>query len=388
MKIKLLCEQPARLEALKRAIVDKDDALEVIGGVGNADGLSAFVNGSMPDVVVVDSASVRSLQAIEALALRRPGLNAIVISQDPSPEFLMEAMRSGVREVVPASSPPEVLQAALARVRQMRGLTSKLQDGKVYAFVSCKGGSGATFLASNLAYALAAEQGKRVALIDLSLQFGDAALYVCDHRAPSNIAELAQQIHRLDASLLKSAMLEVLPNLSVLAAPEDPAHASDVKPEHVEAIIKLARAQFDVVIIDTPRTLDAVSLRALDSADTVFPVMQLTLPFVRDARRLLEIFRSLEYPRSKVRVVVNRYEKGGAITLEDLEKALGQAPFKTVPNSYGPVADSVNLGVPLVKAQRTNAVSKVLIETARELMPAPQEQSTSSGWLARVFTAR
>src|SRR5262245_11229016 len=185
MKIKLLCEEPARLEALKQAIVDKDDALEVIGGVGNVEGLSSFINGSMPDVVVIDSVSARSLQAIEALALRRPGLNAIVISRDPSPEFLLEAMRSGVREVVPASSPPEVLQAALGRVRQMRGLTSKPQDSKVYAFLSCKGGSGATFLASNLAYALAAEQGKRVALIDLNLQFGDAALYVCDHRAPS-----------------------------------------------------------------------------------------------------------------------------------------------------------------------------------------------------------
>ena len=129
-----------------------------------------------------------------------------------------------------------------------------------------------------------------------------SALYLSDQPAPSNIAGLAQQIHRLDASLLKSAMLEVLPNLFVLAAPEDPVHAADVKGEHVEAIIKLARAQFDVVIVDTPRTLDAVSLRALDCADTVFPVMQLTLPFVRDARRLLEVFRSLEYPRGKIRI--------------------------------------------------------------------------------------
>ena len=131
----------------------------------------------------------------------------------------MKAMRAGVREVVPMASPPDVLQAALARVKQMRDVTASASECKVYAILSCKGGSGATFLATNLAYAMAAAQGKRVALIDLNLQFGDAALYVSDQRAPSNIAEVAPQIHRLDESLLHSAMLQVLPNFSVLAAP-------------------------------------------------------------------------------------------------------------------------------------------------------------------------
>jgi pilus assembly protein CpaE len=181
-------------------------------------------------------------------------------------------------------------------------------------------------------------------------------------------------------------MLQVLPNFSVLAAPEDPAHATDVKANDIEAIVKLARRSFDVVIVDMPRALDTVSLRAFDCADTIFPVMQLTLPFFRDAKRLLDVFRSLDYPRSKVQFIVNR-ERGGAMSLDDLEKAIGQSVFRTVPNSYGPVAESVNLGVPVVKAQRGNAVSKVLLEIARELMPAEQP-AAAGGWLARVFTAR
>ena len=75
------------------------------------------------------------------------------------------------------------------------------------------------------------------------------------------------------------------------------------------------------------------------------------------------------------------------MSLDDLEKAIGQPVFRTVPNSYGPVAESVNLGVPVVKAQRGNAVSKVLLEIAHELMPAEQP-AAAGGWLARVFTAR
>jgi pilus assembly protein CpaE len=385
MKVKLLGEDPARLEALREAVLALDDSLEVTGSIGNPDSLTPLLNGSLPDAVVLEGTSARGLEAIGALALRQPGLHTIVISRDPSPEFLLQAMRAGVREVVPLESPPQVLHAALMRVKQLRAAASG-NEGKVFAFLACKGGCGATFLASNLAYTIAAETSKRVALIDLNLQFGDAALYVSDQPAPSNLGEVAQQIRRLDASLLKSSMLEVLPNFLVLAAPPDPAHAADVRAEHVDAIVKLARRHFDLIVLDAPRTLDGVSLRALDGADTIFAVAQLLLPVFRDAKRLADVFRSLEYPRKKVQFIVNRYEKGGSIPIEDLEKAVGQKVFKTVPNSYRAVEASVNLGVPIVKAQRKNPVSKVLIETAHELMPV--EQKSAGGLLSRLFGAR
>jgi pilus assembly protein CpaE len=186
MKIKLLCDDSSRLEQIRQSMLAMDNALEVIGSVGSPENLPTFINGSTPDAVVVDGASPRVLEVIEALALRRPGFNAIVISQDSTPEFLLKAMRAGVREVVPMASPPDVLQAALARVKQMRGVTASACECKVYAFLSCKGGSGATFLATNLAYAMAATQGKRVALIDLNLQFGDAR-YVSDQRGRATL---------------------------------------------------------------------------------------------------------------------------------------------------------------------------------------------------------
>ncbi len=81
------------------------------------------------------------------------------------------------------------------------------RDGKIIAFVSCKGGSGATFLAANLAYALA-QENQRVALFDLNLQFGDAALFVSDQKPAATLSHVAQQIHRLDASFLAASMVQ------------------------------------------------------------------------------------------------------------------------------------------------------------------------------------
>ena len=219
--------------------------------------------------------------------------------------------------------------------------------------MSCKGGSGATFLATNLGYALAALENKRVVLIDLNLQFGDASLFVSDSKPLATLADVAQQIHRLDHSLLASSMLNVTPNFALLAAPEDPVHADDVKPEHIDALLTLARQHYDFILLDVGRGLDAVSVRALDQSDMIFPVLQTTLPYVRDGKRLLDVFRSLDYHRDKIFLIVNRHEKSSEIKLRDLETAYGSAVFMTIPNHYEAAAASVNQGVPVLKLART-----------------------------------
>lgn len=386
MKIKLLCNDPARYEFIRRAVADKDGkGSDISGGACPVEDLPAFINGSPPDALIIDAATAASLDAVEALNLRAPGIETLLISDNATPEFLMRAMRVGVREVIPATASPDALQGALARLRQKRLKPASGEDkSQVFAFLSCKGGSGATFLASNFAYVAASEFGRRVALIDLNLQFGDAAIFVSESRPPSNLAELAQQIHRLDASLLAASMLEAAPNFFVLAAPEDPAQASDVKREHIEAIIRLARLHYDFVVLDVSRSLDAVSLKALDMADTIFPVLQLTLPFVRDGKRLLSVFRSLDYPRSKIQLVVNRHEKGGELSLQDLERALDEKVAHVVPNSYAAAAAAVNLGIPIVKANPGNPISKLLIEMGRKFAPAPTP-GAGGGWLTRLW---
>src|SRR5439155_21746806 len=168
--------------------------------------------------------------------------------------------------------------------------------------------------------------------------------------------DVGRNIRRLDPELLQAAMAQAGPRLWVLAAPEDPARAGDVLPEHVQAIVELARTLFDFVVIDTGRSLSAMSLKALDLSDDIYPVLQITLPFIRDARRLREVFTSLEYPARKIHWVLNRHQKGGDISLADLKKALGVEEFSLLPNQYAVVASSVNQGVPVGKLAPSSAI--------------------------------
>lgn len=338
----------------------------------------------VPDVLIVNGGLPENggLESLERLRVRHPDAAFIVVSDNQSPEFLLRAMRAGVREVLPTPSAGVQLHAAIGRIAPRRKAQEAV-DGKILAMTSCKGGSGATFLATNLAWVLALEHGKRVALIDLNLQFGDAALYVTDEKPASNLAQVCQEIHRLDAAFLSSAMIEVAPGFSLLAAPDDPSHATDVKAEHVEAILKVARANYDFVVVDVGRSLDAVSLQLFDMADMILPVVQLTLPFIREAKRLVEVFMSLGYPASKIGLIVNRHEKSSEIGLQDLERTVNAKVFKAVPNCYKAVAASVNQGEPVARLEKSSAVTKALREIAAALDTASEK--TGRGWLSRLF---
>jgi pilus assembly protein CpaE len=124
---------------------------------------------------------------------------------------------------------------------------------------------------------------------------------------------------------------------------------------------------YDFVILDVGRELDAISIQALDRADLIFPVLQQTLPSIRDAKRMSAAFAALSYPDEKIRLIVNRYKKNADITLDDIESTLNLKIFKVVPNDYAVVTSSVNQGIPATKLAPRSAVAKSLQEIAHEL---------------------
>jgi len=352
---------------------------------GGASQIRAVADQQQPDLIIVESMcrDVDDLRLVEYVSAQHPHTAIVMLCANHSSEFLLNAMRAGVREVLRSPVSQEALSTCVERVEQRLGLQRQSkQRGEIFAFIPCKGGSGSTFVATNLGYQVSAEN-KKVLLVDLNLQFGDAVLFVHDTKPPHSLADVAHNITRLDASFLSGTLVNVSPTYSVLAAPEDPAYAIEVKPEHVEALLDLAVKHYDFVILDLGRTLDAVTIKALDRANFVFPVMQMTLPFVRDASRLLAVFRSLSYAREKIRLVVNRYDKRDEIGLDDVKRTLGLAPFRTLPNSYEAVAAAVNQGRPIASFAKNNVMTKALQEMAQVLTRSAGEEAAFLGKLLR-----
>lgn len=349
--------------------------------------VASAVERHQPDVLVVDGVYQESsaFDQLEKTIVANPGMAVILLAKTLTPEFLLHMMRMGVTEVLPQPVNGPALKESIERARQ-RVVVKKTahRQGRVVAMVGCKGGSGVTFLAANLGYAVAsANPNQRIILIDLNLQGGDAELFVSDGRSVSNVASIAAEINRLDSTLLESSLVRVLPNYGVLAAAQDTHEAFSVKPEHVGQLIEVASKSHDLVILDVPRSVDPVTVKALDRASEIFVILQMTLPFIRDAKKLLGDFRALGYGPAKVRLIINRYEKEPEITIKDVQQTLGMPVYRTVPNSYRNVATSVNQGVPIAKLAPRDPVTKALMEMA-DALQQNKAVADSKGWLASL----
>jgi pilus assembly protein CpaE len=323
---------------------------------------------------------------IESALKIAPSTHLTLVSPDQSTALLTRAMRAGVREVLPAPMSQESLKLAINHARGHLSL-SKPQDvktGQVIALIPAKGGAGATFLAANLAFALS-KLGKQVAVLDLNLYFGDLILFMGSHKVASNLFDLARQGERLDAALLDSSMVKVSENLHILAASDSPEHANEISTTGLDRLIDLARNQYDFVVLDLSSMLDEVTLKALDFADIIYLTMQLNLPALHAAKRIAAFFRDRGYPSNKLSIVVNRYEKGGYISLEDVEKTTKSKIDRTIQNSYAAVSSSVNQGIPILELSPRDPVAKALLEWAQELVPTAEPRKKN--WLMGMLSS-
>lgn len=383
MKIAAISPSRAHLEEIGRGLEAHGHAVSLFEGGKSR--MREIAERVQPDLVLVEGmcCDTAELAQVEYVTTHHPSVAVILLCSTHTPEFLINSMRAGVREVLPSPVTTSALEAAVGRVAAKLAGSPARKLGKILAFMPCKGGAGATFLATNLGWQLA--ETKSVLLIDLNLQFGDALSFVHDGKSASTLADVAKDISRLDASLLAAATVKVTPNYSILAAPEDLAHAMEVKPEHIEAILSLAVSQYDFVLLDIARSLDTIAIKALDRAWRIFPVLQSALPDLRNAGKLLQAFKSLGYSPEKTELIINRFDKTSEIGIDHVQRSVGSVRLNTVPNSYREVNASINHGDPLTRTARGNTVARHLADFAQTLSPRPDENRAGGGLLDRIF---
>jgi len=296
---------------------------------------------------------------------------------------MVKAIHAGVKEFLFEPLQEVDVLSMMKRLAAVHKVVYKgISSSEAMVFLPCKGGSGATFISTNIAHILAAKHNKRVLLMDLNLQFGDAYLFLMDHMPPSTLTDVCAGFKRLDAAFLESACVKLPSGLHLLPAPKSAVDAEIVKPEHIEGIVALARTQYDFIVIDAGRTMEPVVIKALDLADHIYPVLQLTLPYLRDAKRMKSMFQELGYSETKVRWVINRYGAAESLSLVDAKRVLAEA-YWAVPNDHENVSQSVNQGIPIIELAPNSRCARSLLEWVSQLLP--QEKKLHGGLFGRLF---
>jgi len=354
-----------------RGALSTQEGARVLAGGDDAEQVFPEIERLRPSAVIVAFGSTpeNELRFAERVARECPQVAVICASRDSSPDLILRSLRAGAREFLRLPVNAEEFKTVYRRIAEFCAVRPEApkKRGRVLAVFSSKGGTGTTFIATNLAAAL----GAPTVLVDLNLQAGDLGLFL-GLEPKFSIADLVENRDRVDDSLLRSYLAPHSANLSLLAAPREADSADDIEPEHVFQVLEILRERHDYVVIDPQHTFDAITLAALDQSDEILLVLTLDIPAIRSTQRALQIFDRLGYPRHKIHIVVNRFSKQIDLDLRQVERYLGERVMGYVQSDYKTAVNSINLGQPLVTSEPASRIATELRQIAARFSHAAQ----------------
>jgi len=343
-------------------------------------------------IIALPASSEPMLKLVHRISVECPTTAVICASREASPDLILHSLRAGARDFLRLPAREDEFETVFARVAEFATdnvSTEPKKRGKALAVFSSKGGCGCSFIATNLAVA----RNAPTVLLDLNLQSGELDMFL-GLRPKFSFADVVENRERLDDSLLTNYLTPHSKNLSLLAAPLETETAEDIEPRHVFEVIELLRERFEHVVIDTPHSFDPVTIAALDHADEILVVLTLEINAIRSTRRALEVFDRLGYPRSKIRLVVNRWSKHIELNQQQVERFLGERVVGFIQSDYKAAVNSINLGQPLVESAPSAKVSMDIKRIADSLFggggtsPLPAPASPRKPALNSIFRRR
>ncbi len=329
------------------------------------------VSQSDPDVAIInlDADPDQGLKLIEDVLAVAPECNVFAVSSSTEGRIILQAMRAGAKEFLAQPIRLEDLVEALNRIRERRfgkaGQT--VQGGTIIAVTGSTGGVGTTTIAVNLACALAQKETQSVCLVDLDLCLGDADVLL-DTIPEYTIADVAQNIDRLDFSLLKRSLTKHTSGVYLLPRPVHLQECGLIVPEDLKRMLGLLKATFTHLVLDLSKGFTANDLTAMIAATHVVLVTQIDLPCLRNVVRLLMSFNEVEGLSEKVKIVINRMGMGdNQISIKKAQETIGREIFCEVPNDYRTVIEARNNGIPLVEQAPKAAVTQAIVSLAEAL---------------------
>ncbi|MGE5473740.1 MAG: response regulator [Ignavibacteriales bacterium] len=358
--------------------------IEVIGEASNGEEAINLVKESKPDVILMDiNMPVKDgIRATEEITVLSPDTNVIMISVQGEQEYLKKAMAAGARDfIVKPFQGDELIETVqrvyeIARKRKESKYTQAIPEeihSKVFSVFSTKGGVGKTTIATNLAVSLARMTRKKVALVDLDLQFGDVAVML-NVSLRSTISDLIKEFSLLDESNIEDYMVTHFSGIKVLSAPHKPEYAEYITPEHITKIVECLKSKFHYVVIDTSNIFNEVVLTALDLSDQILYISTLDLPTIKNIKSGLDIMESLHYSNSKINIVLNKASEQFGIKYKDFEDTLKYPIWSYIPEDSQTVITSANKGFPFVITRAETKVAKSIMTMAKELSQEKTEQ--------------
>ena len=337
------------------------------------EGAGALTGGHLQAVLLATRSS--ALPADELAAIREYTQAPIVLlASGESSALLEDALDADVADVLLL---PQLTENVVFAIRKASHSGRSSQggrpqgSGRVITVFSPKGGTGKTVMATNLASSFAKHGGKKTLLLDLDLQFGDAAIML-GIEPDKTIQDLVTAPGELDPEKLAGYTSRHSSGLDVLPAPIRPEDAELVTEAKLVRLMEVAKESYDLIVVDTSPFFHGPMLATLDQTDDLLLLCGLDVPTIKNVRLSLQTLQLLSFPPDRIRVVLNRANSNVGMKRGEVEAALEAKIRFEVPSDRA-VPLAVNRSNPAVLSDPKSDFGRALREMAKALLPAKAE---------------
>lgn len=326
-------------------------------------------------------------------AAKERGIKAILIADEISPMALHQLLKLGADDFVPYPLPEAALHDAIERLRRVAQTPpveaaamvagGENRQGIVYPVHGLAGGTGATTLAVNLAWELATldkNNPPRVCLLDLDFQTGSVSTYL-DLPRREAVYELLSDTAAMDHAAFLQTLVTFKDKLHVLTAPSDMLPLDIVTSEDINRILDTARANFDFVIVDMPRTVVQWTEAVLNQAHVYFAMIELDMRSAQNTLRMIRALKAEDLPFEKLRYVLNRAPKftdlSGKGRVKRLAESLDIKIEIQLPDGGKQVTDSNDHGLPLAETVAKSPLRKEIMKMAQTILEHGRAAATA-----------
>ena len=371
-----------------REALGKHPEVELVGWADNVmEGASTLTGGHLQ--VVLHATRSATLPANDVAAIREyTRCPVILVASGGSPTLLEDALDAEVADVLLL---PQLTDNVVFAVKKACHAGRRAQangggrQGRLVTVFSPKGGTGKTVLSSNVSASLAKHWGKRALLLDLDLQFGDAAIML-GLEPEKTIYDLVTAPGELDSEKLAGYTTRHACGLDILPAPLRPEDAELVTEPKLARLLEVARESYDVIVVDTSPFFHGPMLATLDRTDELLLLTSLDVPTIKNVRLSLQTLELLSFPGDRIRVVLNRANSKVGMQRKEVESALEMGVRYEIPSDRA-VPLAVNRGNPAVLADGKSEFSRSVKELAKSLVTAQAAAKERKKFLAALAKA-
>jgi pilus assembly protein CpaE len=287
------------------------------------------------------------IECVKQLKEAHASLPVFAVSGQTEGDIVLRALKAGIREYLVRPLNVQELDDAILRAI---GTQSKTKEpGKLISVMGSAGGVGCTTIATNLAVELTELVGghEKVALVDLDFRFGHVATLL-DVHGQYTVADLCSTPEQLDEQMILKALIRHESGLLVLRRPHSFAQAEMISAAHCSNVLTSLQEMCAYVVVDGPTRHDPGARTVLDAADCNFMILQLLVPSVRNADRMVQELATQGFNTDRIQFICNRLGRDSAhLDVSQVETILNRKVFMTITDDWKSVSSAINIGQPL-----------------------------------------